>query len=217
MAQQGQSNQVRIHPLSTGIAPKLNSTGTGRPISNCPLSSSPPRKPEARRRGTPWRRPVQISRPRQRSARLCRPALRKASGFPAGDGARCPLPRSLEGSAFQTARRGLFGRTFFGKAEPFRTSGGGAAGGPRLRFHPAHAGRGSGEGSFACGEGTSSASPRSGDGKPSPYRSWEDPIKPSWPARRGCWEVACLDPARAAFGTAFFVVPSGDNPALTGA
>ena len=52
------------------------------------------------------------------------PDVRKASGFPAQAGSLPPLAR-LEGCAFQP--RGLVRVEVFGKAEPFRTSGGRAA------------------------------------------------------------------------------------------
>ena len=58
----------------------------------------------ARSRGALRRGPVRIGGSRERFARLCRPDLREASGFPASSDPRPPLGR-LEGLAFQPAQR----------------------------------------------------------------------------------------------------------------
>ena len=72
-------------------------------------------------RGKP--KPVQISGKPLSSVRLCRPAVRKGSAFPAQLAHFLPLLAACPDSSGQAARRGwlLFSR--LGKAEPFRTAG----------------------------------------------------------------------------------------------
>ena len=66
--------------------------------------------------------------PAEGSVRLCRPGLRKASGFPAGAGASVLLRAGWKAEPSSLRGGGFSGHTPYGKAKPFRTSGGGAAG-----------------------------------------------------------------------------------------
>ena len=82
----------------------------------------------AGRRGTVRCRAVQIADLIERSSRLCRPALRKASGFPASAGASVLLRAGWKAEPSSRRGGGFSGHTPYGKAKPFRTSGGAAAG-----------------------------------------------------------------------------------------
>jgi hypothetical protein len=72
-------------------------------------------------------RPVQISGPHCASARLCRPVLRKACGFPADAAPFVCLLAGWKAEPSSLRGRGYWKRPPFGMAKPFRKSGGGAA------------------------------------------------------------------------------------------
>jgi hypothetical protein len=70
---------------------------------------------------------VQISRSRRRWERLRRPDLRKASGFPANPAPFILLRAGWKAEPSSLRGGGCSGKASFGKAKPFRKSGGGAA------------------------------------------------------------------------------------------
>jgi hypothetical protein len=85
----------------------------------------------AGRRGTARCWAVQIADLIERSSRLCHPALRKASGFPASAGASVLLRAGWKAEPSSLRGGGFSGHTPYGKAKPFRiprTRDGGAAG-----------------------------------------------------------------------------------------
>ena len=120
-----QQNGKRLNPDS-----KVGSRRASRITIRCPFDADTGGTEwcGAGRRGTARCTPVQISERFESSTRLCRPAVRKASGFPANAGSLVLLPAGWKAQPSSLRGGGCSGHRPFGKAKPFRTAGGGAAG-----------------------------------------------------------------------------------------
>ena len=76
----------------------------------------------------PYTSAVQATSARWSPERLCRPGLRKASGFPADAAPLLPLRAGWKAQPSSLRGGDCLRRASLGKAKPFRKSGGGAAG-----------------------------------------------------------------------------------------